>query len=439
MEQPYIGRGILNGANNYNSGRTTYVQGREGDSRMNATQTQGLVPPPVSTGTPPAKPVSPAPAPKPPAALIPAAAPAAHPAATPTAVPLTQPPPQNISLTNPATHQTAPAIGMPTGYDITAGMNTSTSGLMPSGFSMSDLLSPTVPADAAAPSAAQVTGQEAPLLAGATPWNITAPQTVAGQYQQLMSAGNPAIQAAEQSTIRANAANGGNNSLMAQTAATLAGSQVALTIAQQDAQVNAAAGQYNATAANAFASAQNQFIQNASLSQQNFEQGVALLKDQTNQSMEQLYAQLKGSAVTASINLTAQLDTIKAQANATLEQMDKTFAQTTSTNATQEAYAASNAAVGESYTQANAMQSYGMNVRLSYLAAVGSQQNALMNTIASIQSNPNINTTQAQAGIKDAVDQFNSFMTMNNAYYASMVPTAAASNPAAYMPGFPHN
>lgn len=433
--------GLVNGANNFNGGSTTYIQGREGDSRMNTIQSKGLVPPPVSTGTPPPQPVNPAPAAKPPTALIPPAAPAPAPAPAPshTATPLTQPPAQSLTLTNPATHQSSPAIGTPTGYNIGAGMNTSTSGLMPSGFSMSDLLSPTVPADATAPSAGQVTGQEAPLLAGATPWNITAPQTVAGQYQQLMSSGNPAIQAAEQSAIRANAANGGNNSLMAQTAATLAGSQVALTIAQQDAQTYAAAGQYNATAANAFASQQNQFIQNASLSQQNFEQGVALLKDQTNQSMEQLYAQIKGSAVTASINLTAQLDTIKAQTAATLEQMDKTFAQTTSTNATQEAYAASNAAVGESYTQANAMQSYGMNVRLAYLSAVGNQQNALMNTIAAIQSNPNINTTQAQAGIKDAVDQFNSFMTMNNAYYASMVPTTAATNPAAYLPGFPHN
>lgn len=428
--------GLVNGANNYNGGRTTYVQGREGDTNMTTGQPIGIAPP-VSTGTPPAKPAAPAPAAKPPAALIPATAPATH--ASTSAVPLVPPPPQNLSLTNPATHQTSAAVGTPQGYDITAGMDTSASGLMPSDFSMSDLLSPDNPADATAPSAADVTNQEQGLLAGPTNWNVTAPQTVAGQYQQLMSAGNPAIQAAEQSTIRANAANGGNNSLMAQTAATLAGSQVALTIAAQDAQTYAAAGQYNATAANSFAQAQNQFIQNASLSQQNFEQGVALLKDQTNQSMEQLYAQIKGSAVTASINLNAQLDTIKAQTNSTLEQMDKTFAQTTSTNATQEAYAQSNAAVGEAYTQANANQNYGISVRLSYLSAVSTQQNALMNTIAAIQSNPNINTAQAQAGIKDAVDQFNSFMTMNNAYYASMTPTAASTNPGAYMPGFPNN
>lgn len=411
-----------------------------------------LIPPPVQPHDPAPSPYAPPPA-SPPAATVtpapvaplmsgpsaPAPAPLPPPSFVPTApagLPATNP---AGTLTNPATGQSTSAIGTPTGYNVGNGIDTSSTALLPSNFSMSNLISPTNPADATTPSAASYANGITTSLTGPTPWNITAPQTVAGQYANLMSAGNPAIQAAEQSTIRANAANGGNNSLMAQTAATLAGSQVALTIAQQDAQVNAAAGQYNATQANAFAAAKNQFVENATLSQQNFEQGVAMLKDQTNQSMEQLYAQIEGSAVTASINLKSQLSTIQANTNATLETMDKTFAQTTATNATQEGYAQSNAAVGEGYNQANANQNYGISVRLAYLSAVGTQQTALMNTIASIQQNPNINTTQAQAGIKDAVDQFNSFMTMNNAYYSSMIPTTGASNPAAYLPGFPNN
>jgi coenzyme F420-reducing hydrogenase alpha subunit len=175
------------------------------------------------------------------------------------------------------------------------------------------------------------------------------------------------------------------------------------------------------------------------LSQQNFQQGVAMLKDQTNQSMQQLYAQVEANAAEASTSLKSQLVTIQANTNATLETMDKTFAQTTATNATQEGYAQTNAAIGEGYNQANADQNYGISVRLGYLQAVNTTQTALMNTIANIQSNPNINTTQAQAAVQQAVDQFNSFMTMNNAYYSSMVPTASSSNPAAYLPGFPHN
>jgi hypothetical protein len=342
-------------------------------------------------------------------------------------------------LTNPATGQSASAIGTPAGYNVGAGVDTSPSGLLPGGFSMSSLLSPTTPADATTPGANSYTAQEAGQLAGPTQWNVTADQTVAGQYAGLMATGNPAIQAAEQSTIRANAANGGNNSLMAQTAATLAGSQVALTIAQQDAQVHAQAGQYNATAANTFAEAQNQFIQNATLSQQNFQQGVAMLKDQTNQSMQQLFAQVQANVANTSISLKAQLATIQTQTNATLETMDKTFAQSTATAATQEGYAKENAGIAEGYNQANATQTYGNNVRLAYLSAVNTSQTALQQTIASIQSNPNINTTQANAAVQQAVDQFNSFMTMNNAYYASMTPAPAASNPAAYLPGFPNN
>lgn len=377
----------------------------------------------IPVQTPPPAPVAPAPVAPTPAGI------------TPTAAPVTPTTP----LTNPATGQSVSAIGTPVGYNLTSGIDTSVSGLLPDNFSMANLLSPNAPPDATTPGASDYAAGIKTDLSGPTPWNITAPQTVAGQYANLMATGNPAIQAAEQSTIRAHAANGGNNSLMAQTAATLAGSQVALTIAQQDAQVNAQAGQYNATVANTFAEAQNQFVQNATLSQQNFQQGVALLKDQTSQSMQQLFAQVQANAAEASTSLKSQLVSIQANMNATMETMDKTFAQQTATAATQEGYAKENAAITEGYNQANADQAYGNNVRLSYLSSVNTNQTALMSTIANIQSNPNINTTQAQAAVQQAVDQFNSFMTMNNAYYSAMVPTASASNPAAYAPGFPNN
>lgn len=224
---------------------------------------------------------------------------------------------------------------------------------------------------------------------------------------------------------------------MAQTAATMAGSQVALTIASADAQTNAAAAQFNATAANTFATAQNTFIQNATLSQQNFQQGVAMLTDQTNQSMQQLYAQVQANTVESGVSLQSQLAVIQANTQATLTTMAQTFADTTSTNATQEGYAITNAGITEGYTQQNATQQYGMNVQMSYLSAVQTDQTNLMQTIASIQSNPNINATQANAAIQQAVDQFNSFMTMNNAYYSSMMPTPTASNPASYTGNFP--
>lgn len=323
------------------------------------------------------------------------------------------------SLSNNATGQTAPATGSPQGYDITKGIDTSLSGLLPQGFNIGTLTNGGTIPDAQTPGANDYTNQEKGQLTGPSNWNVTAPQTVAGQYAALMANGgaNPAIQAAEQSVIRANAARGGANDLMAGTAASLAGSQVALQIAQQDAQVNAAAGQFNANAANQFAQQQNQFIQNATLSQQNFQQGVAMLKDQTNQSMQQLYAQVQAGAATASVNMKATLGQIQAQTNSTIETMDKQFAQSFDTLNLQQSFADQNA-----WTQ------YGMNVRTSYLASVNQQQTSLMQTIAEIRQNPNINQTQADAAIQDAVSQFNSFMNMNNAYYSSMVPSPGTTS-----------
>lgn len=334
------------------------------------------------------------------------------------------------SLSNNLTGQVAPATGSPQGYDITKGIDTSLNALLPQGFNLGTLTNGGTIPDAATPGANDYTNQEKGQLSGPTNWNVTAPQTVAGQYASLMNSGqaNPAIQAAEQSVIRANAARGGGNDLMASTAASLAGSQVALQIATQDAQTNAAAGQFNANSANQFAQQQNQFIQNATLSQQNFQQGVAMLKDQTSQSMQQLYAQVQAGAATASVNMKATLDQIQAQTNSTMETMDKQFAQSVDTLGIQQGFA-----------DQNAWTAYGMNVRMSYLSSVSQSQTSLMQTIAEIRQNPNINQQQADAAIGDAVSQFNSFMNMNNAYYSSMVPspgtTSTAYKPSAWPNG----
>lgn len=390
------------------------------------------MPAPAPVAVPPASLQPPSSQPAPQQTLTPAPSPAPSPYVTPTpyAAPAPAPAPSfappapapgNTSntgaITNPNTGQTASSIGSPQNYNIAAGIDTSTAGLLPDSFNIGTLTGGGTLPDANAPSVGQVVQSANPSLQGPTAWNVTAPQTVAGQYAQLMQGGNPAIQAAEEAVVRRNAASGGGNNLMTQSAAALAGSQVALQIATQDAQTNAQAGQFNATQANDFAKQQNQFVQNASLSAQNFQQGVAMLKDQTNQSMQQIYAQVQAGAATASINLKASLDTVKAQMNATMEQMDKQFSQNVDTLNLQQHFA-----------DQNAWTTYGFNVRTSYLASVNQQQAGLMQTIAEIRQNPNINSTQADAAIKDAVDQFNSFMTMNNSYYSSMVPAAGTTS-----------
>lgn len=369
-------------------------------------QTAPKAPTPVVTA--PAAPVPAALIPTPPA---PAPAPSPSPAPTPAGPALIP-----SGLTSP-TGQTAPAIGTPTGYDIGAGVKDSTTDLLPTNFSPQTMVGPALP-DAVTPPTSTYSNQQAALQNDPTTWDVTKDQTVAGQYADLMKAGNPAIEAAEQATIRANASHGGGNNLMTQSAAAMSGSQVALTIATTDAATQAQAAQFNAGAANDFKKAQDAFNDNMLLSKQNFDQGIATMKDQTNQNIQQLYAQVEANAATQSTNLKATIAQLQAQTNATMETMDKTFSQNIATLGLQQQYANDNA-----WTQ------YGMTVRTGYLTSVQTQQTNLMQTIAEIRANPNATAAQAASAVQDAVTQFNSFMTMNNAYYSAMVPTGNGSYP----------
>ncbi len=89
---------------------------------------------------------------------------------------------------------------------------------------------------------------------GATPWNVTTPQTVAGQLQSLMDPnnGNGIIARARLGAIENMNARGLANSSLAQTASDEAAWNAALPIAQQDATTNANAGQFNASGQNQF-------------------------------------------------------------------------------------------------------------------------------------------------------------------------------------------
>lgn len=304
-----------------------------------------------------------------------------------------------------------PTIGQPTGYNLSAGVNTSPTSLLPGGA-----VSPTnlgVQQQVNAPSAQSVVAQNP--LTGPTNWNVTPNQTLSGQYAALMKTGNPAIQAAEQQVIQANALHGGNNDLMAQTAATMQGSQLALQIGAADASTYASAAQYNASAANAYASQLNQFTANAALSSQNFQQGVAMLNAQTNQQFQLMAGQINAGAYTTSMNLNANLAATQTSINATMQTMDKQFTQNLALMGAQSSIASQ-----------QAYQQYGMNVQLGYLSSISQQQAMLMQTIGQIQSNPNITATQAQGAMENAINEFNTFVTQMGAYASAMMPAGSS-------------
>lgn len=87
---------------------------------------------------------------------------------------------------------------------------------------------------------------------GSTDWNVTAPQTVAGQLNGLMDPNNPLIQSARAKSLGMMNERGIINSSMAQTAGDQAAYSAALPIAQQDASTNAQAASFNASGKNQF-------------------------------------------------------------------------------------------------------------------------------------------------------------------------------------------
>lgn len=83
-------------------------------------------------------------------------------------------------------------------------------------------------------------------LGGITPWNITAPQTVAGQIQNLTDPNSPLIQQARTRALQGMNARGIINSSLGLSAADAAAYDAAMPIAQADAATQAKAAGYNA-------------------------------------------------------------------------------------------------------------------------------------------------------------------------------------------------
>lgn len=304
--------------------------------------------------------------------------------------------------------------------NVGTGISTDANSLLPGGFSQSQLGVPQQSTATASPQSYVTAGES--QMQGPVNWNVTSDQTVAGQYANLMGEGgspiSPAVQAAEQATIRSNAAHGGGNDLMTQNAAAMSGSQVALTVAAQDAQTNAAAAQYNATAANTYNQNLNQFVENAQLSSQNFNEGLATLNAQTNQQLDLMTANVNADAATTSISLNASLAQTQASLNASLAQMGQQYNYTTATN-----FQNAGIANAQAWTQ------YGQQVRLGYLSSVNSQANSLQQEIANISSNPNITSAQAQGAMSDAVNEFNTLVSTLGSYSAAMMPSSSTGTP----------
>lgn len=140
-------------------------------------------------------------------------------------------------------------------------------------------------------------------------WDVTAEQTVQGQMDQLTQnlSGNPIYQSLAASLERAQAAHGGENSLMAETAAYNGVINMAFNIASADAATYARSAEFNASTANQFALSNRQFMQQALLSTQNYQQSQVLQAQQIQGNLQSVSMQIAGQIRATSIGANAQV------------------------------------------------------------------------------------------------------------------------------------
>ena len=127
-----------------------------------------------------------------------------------------------------------------------------------------------------------------------TLWEVTDEQTVAGQLEELYDRDSPFFETARQQAIRTSQSSGGQNSAMAAQFGELAAMDAAFEVAFADAATYARSAEFNASMANQFSLAEQQFIQNALLSDQAFNQAAALQTQRVEAQLESIVLDYKG-------------------------------------------------------------------------------------------------------------------------------------------------
>lgn len=140
-------------------------------------------------------------------------------------------------------------------------------------------------------------------------WDVTEEQTVQGQMNQITQnmSTNPVFQSLAASLERAQAAHGGENSLMAETAAYNGVVGMAFQIASADAATYARSAEFNASTANQFALSNRQFMQQALLSTQNYQQSQVLQDQQIQGNLRSVSMQIAGTLQNTQIGANAQI------------------------------------------------------------------------------------------------------------------------------------
>lgn len=340
----------------------------------------------------------------------------------------------------------APGSGVPTWGTSTGNPNNASPPAAPSTVNVGGGTS-TPGADWAMPDNIRPTGDR-PEFLGETPadmptatqWDVTAEQTVAGQFASIMDSSNPAFQVIQEQVRRAQAASGRQNSLMADRSVVMALAEVGFRMASQDAATYARSAEFNAAMRNQFGLAEQAFMYNAMLSDQNFRQGVMMLREQHAATIDQINADLRSRLAQIGATATAEIQIANnAQAN-NLALMDRAHGQALEQAEVNFQYGwtlneqGQNFALEQTAANANAQsflgaQQFNYQMQLNYLSEMGANGRQLLATIEGIGGNPNITAAQASAAIADAIRNYNAVNQQLSSAYALPLPGTASPSP----------
>ena len=142
--------------------------------------------------------------------------------------------------------------------------------------------------------------------AATTQWKPDANSTVAGQFSKITADGSPLIDQATTAAKQASASRGLLNSTMGVTAGLDAAYRAALPIAQQDANTNAGAAQFNAGAANTTSQFNASAVNELAKTREGFAQQTSLQREDISARLDQQSKQIQADASSQGRALTAQ-------------------------------------------------------------------------------------------------------------------------------------
>lgn len=268
-----------------------------------------------------------------------------------------------------------------------------------------------------------------------TNWEVTGDQLVENRMASLMESDNPVFQSLREATMRAHAARGGKNSLMAARAAVTQMADMAFKIGSQDAQTLARSAEFNAAMANQFGLAEQRFIHNALLSDQNYRQGVMMIREQSAARINEIGAETSGRLATISAQFAGEMQLEDRRTDNQIRVMDRAHGHNLERDELNFQHNWALNEQGQAHTLERMDRQTDNNMReannqfrnqftLTYLSENSATQRQIIASMGEIRGNPNLKPDQAAAGARDLLSLYNSFNEQTRAFFGNPRPGA---------------